>query len=510
MLDECKGDKFEELLAVFSIVVLKKSLAKSGHRYTDVSSHHALPLVLSYRRAIQRDLEKRKELDLKMRQQQRNIDASVQALSEEAVAWKNRKVPAIPKNADMLTRLVRENWIGDNDWVDTIMHGVPPTPGLIYDEHQEEDEEDSASMLLSELDSRVRAQNTRLAEWQQYLKTLQQSHVPEAAERSDVPQKSVAPTEFMRHQEISLREHSLQEPVLALELKGRHVALLEALNRDLSPKPPQALAPSPARAMPKHFSHEKSRSSTRPAAASTVAHKTLPGRRVSDASSQGTVTGDLYLGERRYVDGSAWSQSDSHWSPDQVPNAPMISQTRVGRAATPSESVKLQSLSETTQGPLEQFETPRAELQRSKTSVSPVSNEPGPTVIAVTSTVQSDRSSLLERTRQSMSFLTNVLDDHRQTKRSARPNKARHSKSKSMYLPSERRRLERAWSEESLVSAAKDDSFDVDADYESVFKSRPRLAMSPNLSPARNSDQLDADLEDALGKLTINSASPDY
>lgn len=229
---------------------------------------------------------------------------------------------------------------------------------------------------------------------------------------------------------------------------------------------------------------------------------------MSDASSQDTVVGEPIVGDRgRTTIASRWQQDTDNTTSSQNPDS---LDAGVGASVTSSHLEDQLSLTERTRASLAQFETPRAKLHRSKTSISPSRDEPGPTLTTTKTNTNSERTSLAERTRQSMSLLANALDDHYQPRNNTKPTRPRHSKSKSMYLPSQKPRLERAWSEESLASAAKEDAFDMEADYDSVFKSRPRLAMSPNLSPARNSDQLDADLEDALNKLTINSSSPDY
>lgn len=511
MLDECKGDKFEELLAIFSLIVLKKVLATSS-KSNNVSSakpFNLVPLVLSHRKAIQRDLEKRRELDLRARQQQRNINASIEALSEEAVAWKNRKAPSIPKNADTLKRLVRENWIGDSDWVETILHGVQPTPGLAHDGLQE-DEDDDASKPLVDLDSRVRAQNARLAGWQEYLKSLQEKQRPKLeTTRSRVAQQSSSSTRFGRHQDIAVNGNTIQSSAPDTKLGMRHVMLLEALDNSLSSKGKHTpLSSDQLQVKAKDSTLSASRSIHHSNPASVRLNGDLAARRTSDTSSQDTLVGDPSVGGRgRMLVSSRWQQHADHNSPYLQPSDTLDAGPDAHEASPPQLNNRT-SLAERTRASLAQFETHRAKLARSKTT--PTRTERGSTVAATKSSSQADGASLAERTRQSMSLLANVLEDNYQPRSNVRKSRSRHSKSKSMFIPSQRPRLERAWSEESLASAAKEDSFDIEADYESVFKSRPRLAMSPNLSPARNNEQLDADLEDALNKLTINSSSPDY
>lgn len=511
MLDECKGDKFEELLAVFSLIVLKKILAASGNpqKAPPLKTQNLVPLVLSHRKAIQRDLERRKELDLRTRQRQKNIDASIKALSEEAVAWKSRKAPTTPKNADTLKRLVRENWIGDSHWVETILHGVPPTPGLSHDVSHEDDEDD-ASIPLTDLDSRVREQNYRLARWQGYLKRVQERRRSDPEPTQSRMAQSSSSTRFGRHLDITLSSMSPEAPVPEMKLKMRHVVLLDTLDDHLGSRIKHYAVPSDRPQIgSRDLAQDAGGSAQRPLTISTRLNSRSPIRRTSDASSQDTLVAVTPLADRsRFVTTARSQQETTQRSQLERCDGILGADLETGQTSPLPSNRK--SLAERTRESLAQFETPRSKLTRSRTTISPTRDNVAPKFATTTSSTQADGASLADRTRQSMSLLANVLDDNYQPRTNARTGRPRHSKSKSMYIPSQRPKLERAWSEESLASAAKEDPFDTEADYESVFKSRPKLAMSPNLSPSRNSDNLDADLEDALNKLTINSSSPDY
>lgn len=511
MLDECKGDKFEELLAVLSLIVLKKVLAAKGelHETPVVKASNLVPLILSHRKAIQRDLERRQELDLRTRQRQKNIEASIDALSEEAVAWKSRKAPMIPKNADLLKRLVHENWIGETEWVETILHGVPPTPGLAHDIMHEE-EEDEASMPLTDLDARVRVQNKRLARWRDYLKTLQESRRPEQETAPSRITHLQPSTRFGRHQDITLSSITAEASPSAMKLNMRHTILLESLDDHRSSKVKSpSLAANQTHFRSKEFASEASRSVHRPTGLTKRLSSGSPIRRTSDTSSQDTQLAVTPRAERSQFSSSVRRQQDAN---PGLSNSQFDGLSHHGHDMSPSATMHedQMSLADRTRASLAQFETPRSKLTRSKTTISSAIEEHDSTAKTRNLSSQHDGASLADRTRQSMSLLANVLDDNYHPRSNPRSNRPRHAKSKSMFVVSHRPKLERAWSEESLASAAKDDSFDVEADYESVFKSRPKLAMSPNLSPSRNSENLDADLEDALNKLTINSSSPDY
>lgn len=482
MLDECKGDKFEELLAAFSIVVLKRVAKVDTH----VKKENQIPLVLSYRKGIQRDLEKRKEIDLNARQQHRAIKASQETVSEQANALRYRKPPRIPENADLIRSILRENWIGDYSWTDTILSGTP----LRSDDDQgvllEGDLDNSNDALLEDLQARVKAQNAQLVKWQAYLKGIQQNQQnlehQEKDREEESPEKASLPS-FTRHQE--LRRSTKRDPNRSNEpyLKHHHSILLQSLEKELQP------------------------SADRQAQSSSVTPRSL--RTIRPPPIEVTPLRTLTPAAEPLLKSDSEVDTDSQTALEHEQSQPES-------PTTPRAPVH-QSLSERTRLSLANFETPRVAPQTSRDPrARPITrSQTEATVLASSTNARTDRSSLLERTRQSMSMLTNVLDDPWQSRPSQKPKKPTHKRSKTLNVAPQRGRLSRAWSEESLSSAAtsKDDSFNVeaDADYEDVFKSRPRLAMSPNLSPQRTDSDawLESQLEQSMNKLTIES-SPEY
>lgn len=485
MLDECKGDKFEELLASFSVVVLKKTLeARGEHRLNSGATQPAniVPLILSYRKGIQRDLEQRKEIELQAKQQHRNLDAAIKALSKEAEALTHKRPPETPANADALKRMLRESWIGDNAWVDSILHGVPHSRVASQILAQGDQENDASSALLAALHARVDAQNERLAKWQSYLTDLQQHkekhHTP--VKRPIDTESTVRPIRFSRHKNLGFQTRTLSaEP---LPLKPHHAALLEALEKELAPQPvthqtptrPSNTAPIPptaSRARPVH---------TRAAslASGISSQDTIVAEQEDEVTPVKAITGNR-----------AYSTP-----PDETPKPLLSLHERTRASLAPFEA---------------QFETPRKGVRKSGGVAQPLHQNSVLPSESLANKPYSDRTSLLERTRQSMSMLANVLEDSFEPRAHSKSKKPTHTRSKTaIVVPAQRRRLERAWSEESLASTTTKDELDLDADYESVFKSRPRLAMSPNLSPQRSSNDLwlDSQLEEGMNKLTIDSS----
>lgn len=508
MLDECKGEKFEEMITVFSVLVLKKVKGTAHMSFDPITIHsaHVVPLIISHRKGIQRDLEKRKELVLKAERQKQSLRRAVEALTAEEAELERKKIPKIPENADTLRKIVRENWMGDNGWVDTILHGIPPSQSYSHGWKQDEAlleheyDEDSASELLVDLTARARTQSMQLAHWQKCLQDLRQRREPDVVHNFTRPKESRSKTPlFSRHQNLDGKmEH---ETGHEFSLEARHAALVTSLEQELA-RPKHRPPPVDPQKQSRNFARTGSNhlSQSRMSVLRTQTSPVRPHQRIDEVDDE---TPSVQHTAQTSV--ASQNAKDDGIKPSRF--AHDIGQ-RTNPATPPEPTVDSLSLTERTRASLAQYETPRAQVPRSKKPTSLDDDDLSHTVIAPPLQPQSDRSSLLERTRQSMSLLANALEDNSQSGKKSKTYKPLHSKSKSVNLPSNRRKLERAWSEESLASVSAKDDFDVEADYESVFKSRPKLAMSPDLSPQRN-DLFDDFLEESMKKLSINS-TPKY
>lgn len=119
---------------------------------------------------------------------------------------------------------------------------------------------------------------------------------------------------------------------------------------------------------------------------------------------------------------------------------------------------------------------------------------------------------LLERTRQSMSLLPNPAGpgrDHH-SRKSVSSIQARTSQNfpvNQFETPRGKRTqgisAYRTKSPHPDSSTQRDQSFDDEGDYASIFKSRPKIALSPALSPNRSGFGLDSMLEEELADLTL-------
>lgn len=508
MLDECKGDKFEELLAAFSLIVLNKIVHSEKKPFdpNKVKRENVVPLILSFRKGIQRDIEERKESEHRTKEQLRSINSSIEALSEEAKQLQRKKLPETPENADLLKTLLRENWIGDYAWVDTLLRGVAPGPGVADMILAEDMETDNPSKLLTDLESKVEMHNARLARWQTYLKHLQEDHQahPAITTKREPPQKSIE-AKLTRHLTLKPENGTNGDGAKSGVLISQHKSLLESLNREMNYSTPSQsgfVKVEPVVEPAEDLVTDQNRT---PRAAKFDGSRGRGNNIWSEKSSESIEARETKLGPGNDLTTPSRANENRNIRPSTPPQQSLSSGAL---KATRTKSVE-QSLTDRTRTSLALFETPKASTQRTLNPGSVTQDRQEQTVGPTMTKAQSDRTSLLERTRQSMSMLTNVLDDSLPNRRRSGPKKPTHTRSKTVNLPSQRPRLERAWSEESLASAAtKDDNIDLDADYESVFMSRPRLAMSPNLSPQRvgNDLWLESQLEEGMNNLKIDSS----
>lgn len=201
MLEECRGERLEEVLAVFSSAVLKKvateqqlnskaptslaqTLALENRGYTgemtDLSS-----LIIAHKVSLRNKLDRKgayraqynhfaQVLDSKERDLTRRRDDST------AKAQQSR----IPRLSDAskqeIRRAVRTNWTGNEQWMEALLYGDTRSQrdGVLsapFDRvwrrvrtNRLGELQDTSGGLLEQLDNRVRAQQSRLDKWQSF------------------------------------------------------------------------------------------------------------------------------------------------------------------------------------------------------------------------------------------------------------------------------------------------------------------------------------------------------
>ncbi|KAG5984956.1 hypothetical protein E4U55_002363 [Claviceps digitariae] len=229
MLDDCKGERLEEVLAHFSTAVLRRVVQDDSR--LGASQHHAIAvklaletrgynsdntdlqaLNLAYRTSLRRFLEEKQEtralyrdfgdlLNIKERGVRRRMEAirAKESGSTQDTLSRNAK--------EEMRRLVRNNWSGNEKWMETLIKGdchATETTGLLdmpFDRvwrrvqqgRLAEIENDSGG-LLEQLDNRVKLQKDRLARWN----TFRNSTFGQLSEAPFSPSKKKRDAEMRR------------------------------------------------------------------------------------------------------------------------------------------------------------------------------------------------------------------------------------------------------------------------------------------------------------------------
>ncbi|KIW32276.1 uncharacterized protein PV07_03835 [Cladophialophora immunda] len=156
MLDECKGDKFEELIARFAMLVVRKTMAQdqSGvnnrqvnqnthavarpNRSTAAGTHQdadsLVPLILAHRVSLQRSLRKRQELDEKataytrmLAQIRKDVTSGLHDISLHKSAPDDTENVLSATEYKLLSERINLAFAGDRRWARYIFEGVPPS-----------------------------------------------------------------------------------------------------------------------------------------------------------------------------------------------------------------------------------------------------------------------------------------------------------------------------------------------------------------------------------------------
>ncbi|KAH8424671.1 uncharacterized protein LDX57_002415 [Aspergillus melleus] len=442
MMDDCKGEKFDEILAVFSTTVLRKALAESED--DDLRSpamkmamapglsrqeyQQMLPLIIAHRASlrsmgahrnrIQHTHEKFSELlDRKKGQLNARVEESPSMLEDTQIEF------------DRIARETKANWFGSEEWADTLLYGGARSSndtflelpfGTAWSKANESTVEDLTTSatpdLLIDLESRVSLQRARLQRWRQYGSSIQKHERINST--SSANGSSLA---FRDHQPLTVASISkaVRQPVERVSLKAEDRSLLFSMT--------EALA------------------------------------RINGTSSYAATSGRT----------ASWRGPSSHLPAgreptEKTPSPPLSSQD----PTSPEQPAQ-------THPHLEEVPIPSASpaVQISPSPSPPLNTDPDPEP-------RINFTGLVERTRKSMSLLppSSNKPPPRRPRDSLRPRHARMSFPVNQFetpqKPSAR------VPDISRASTPQDDLFKEEADYASVFKSRPRVATSPVTSPA--------------------------
>lgn len=267
MLDECKGERLEEVLSVFSTAVVKRAvrenqdcpeaialrLAMENFSYTgDRASLSAL--VLAHKGSLRKKIERKDRskdiysdfsglLELKDRQITRRKEQLKVAIEED----ENTEYISKAETYEVQER-ARKNWYGSDDWLESILQSDRQAQNdtLLSEPYDHvwkyvekgrigEIEDGQRKGLLQQLDARVKEQKNRYETWQNFEKSIKAKRSDSGKENDTIstkPAKDLS-ISFGAHESLQLPSNPLQstkswQPLL------EQAELLANLQRELA------------------------------------------------------------------------------------------------------------------------------------------------------------------------------------------------------------------------------------------------------------------------------------
>lgn len=202
MLDECKGEKFEEVLGAFSTLVLQRVLEAEqnpqptrtrrlvlAQRLTCEEQQSLLPLAIAHRSSLSTLLRKKARLSLKYREFKTVLDAKQLEIRTKANNNEVSKAGEISlgplENIRRLNKYFELHWQGDSRWIEEIFgQGKQGTIDPLLDTpfsdlwtrltgSTADQPAPKQQGLLQQLEERVAAQEARLKQWKKFREDLQ-------------------------------------------------------------------------------------------------------------------------------------------------------------------------------------------------------------------------------------------------------------------------------------------------------------------------------------------------
>lgn len=572
MLDECKGEKFEDVVSVFALTVLRKAAQARNEPQLELACSRflsrqqeaqLLPLVIAYQCSL-------RQLVSQSRKVKEHAQVYSELLSQRRISVENRcanlsRLPTLEAGGgEDAGDNQKISYLGMNDdrWTEILVSGPKRSVDQFLETPFEQGWKATQdglfsgikynTNLLDDLSTRIADQGTRLRKWKTFAESLRNTQ----ARRQDTPSAQAWPEipnspvlQFDRHHSLHLSDEPLPPPSAnqSFSITPSHNTLLESLKADLAIIPrrntakrsgargEQLVDPGelsrnfqagpilPVFAPTSHACHEANpagdtsnedtsarllqlKSTARqkvvivpPGIAEPFPPESLP--RPSQKRDTGQSS-DTYVvacsadpptlsGEQTSFDASIHPQGEG-----QIQKEPYQ------HWMTQSSSITTDGDSSAVSSRYDEHE-PEGKSELS-TSGWPVNSSESQRALTLTGR-KGERSTartatLLERTRQSMSLVPSSIDKARlrasekgtssQLVRLSQvfpvnqfdpPGKARQSGASQLeMIPTQ-----------SGSSTPRDELFLDAAAYDSVFKSRPRIAMGPAMSPGRSGLELD-------------------
>ena len=569
MLDECKRERLEEVLAAFSTIVLRKRMAGDEGGVSAIARRLALapdikpseqrsllPLAIAHRASLTAILHRKEQQRSRYLQFQHILDERSQQLCQQQKRLQERETSAGSNITEQSLQRIRQrfdtHWQGDPRWLDVILNGdaegihdalletpfertwMDVTSGVLPSANSNSKQEG----LLRNLEIRVATQQERLQRWERYREQIAGDRKTVASKRS--PDKAPEPAQgwsmdFTAHKQIDAQQaevlrhpvkHTLDGHAAEFPQDDEYAQLLKSMQRDLDAiSAPNRQPLRHARdAVSKYYSTDKRRRDH------GIYQSQLADSRLNsdeqpeqdDIDSEEAALPEPEQPKQKKKPTSTAPVPSEIARPNRPPDNPAISTPESydnesdykSQAQAPSSRLTGTTLDETDHLPFENDESMlAAEIIAATMNAGPSPVKAKPSLVErtrrsmafaspaelhqlplkpikqtkdqiskpseVSSKLEEDRrTTLLERTRRSMSLLPAQPRE---------PRKSMHKHRHSRQFPTnqfETPKKQPAILEDDEDLTPPEELFSQDADYDSVFKSRPKIAMSPTDSPA--------------------------
>lgn len=472
MLDDCRGAKFEEVLAVFSTAVLRKLVSQDSVEpglklafakgISQRELDRLVPLVLAHHSTLQSTRGNRSGIRENHDQFSKLLDAKSDKLASRSK--KKLQLPDEVPHAEQLEQEVKANWFGSQGWADTLLDGGSNIDTDSFLELPFEKAWSRAKRgnindlakpshpdLLQDLDARLANARHRLQRMKEFKTSMRRIETESGVRGPTQAHKKDKGIVFKEHLAMTVANMSKasQEQIDTPFFVDEHQAIISSMQEGLA----------------------------RINGGGTK--KTKPARNIRPRSPE-RPTGKQSFSNFQTLspipDSERYSRSPS-------PNIQVTAPGNVPRPVTPDayeqeEDKYMQPSPDSDDLPAENS------LKNAAAETESPNSEQEPDLPALPSDKFEHRqSTLLERTRQSMSLLP-----PQPTTRSRQSLAARRQTRQSQGFPINQfetpPKEQRQVPSQSGASTPRDEIFSDEADYASVFKSRPRVMQSPLMSPA--------------------------
>lgn len=450
MLDDCKGEKFDELLVDFSTAVLRKLVAASASEMlwnpvmtlstassiSPTDYQNMIPLILAHQISLNATGARRSRVQETYEQFSRLLDEKKVELADRANNVYNQTHELQGIDSDALARELQTNWLGSEEWATVLLHGGCQSSTdafleLPFSKAWKQATDSTVgdlssgvkSDLVVDLEARLLRLRGRLRTWHEYSDSLRKERDESGDPTSSASQESRLV--FRDHQSLTVA--SISKAVRESADRGR---VLDEVGRSFMSSVNEAI--------------------TRVNGKSHVEKVQPPSVNFSEA---GIPPASAAIYQPQPTIPLATEET-----PAQIPSTHTSPEIPTEPQAKPSHS-----------------SPPTFRLSPHHHSES--EEEPDPEPAKPSTSTSTSAYTLVERTRKSMSLIPPPPTHEAQPpkRRGPRPS-----------FPVNQFETPRKPSRPNITrsSTPQDKLFEEDADYASVFKSRPRVAHSPISSPA--------------------------